>query len=46
VCSSDLVCDGQLEHNDHVLAPEERASGRRIMICVSRITGGTVKLDL
>ncbi len=41
-----IVCDGQLEHNDHFLAPEERASGRRIMICVSRITGGTVKLDL
>lgn len=41
-----IACDGLLEHNDHFLAPEDRASGRRIMICVSRITGSTVTLDL
>ena len=31
-----LDLDGELQHNDHYLSPEVRASGSRIMPCVSR----------
>ncbi|HML41426.1 MAG: oxidoreductase [Hyphomicrobium zavarzinii] len=39
-------CDGFIEHNDHYLSEAEKASGRKIMICVSRISGDAVTLDL
>ncbi|MCA3555393.1 PDR/VanB family oxidoreductase [Aestuariivirga sp.] len=46
-CETGVVsCDGGLEHNDHFLEPDEKASGKKIMICVSRITGNAVTLDL
>jgi len=46
-CETAVVsCDGELEHNDHFLEPEDKASGKKIMICVSRIKGSAVTLDL
>jgi dimethylamine monooxygenase subunit B len=39
-------CDGPLEHNDIFLEPEDKASGKKIMICVSRIKGKEISLDL
>ncbi len=39
-------CDGALEHNDIFLEPEDKASGKKIMICVSRIKGKEIVLDL
>jgi hypothetical protein len=41
-----ISCDGTLEHNDHYLEPEDKASGRKIMICVSRLKGQEIVLDL
>ena len=42
VCGS----DGELVHNDHYLTDDERQSGRKIMICVSRLKGRELVLDL
>jgi ferredoxin-NADP reductase len=39
-------CDGFIEHNDHYLTDAEKAAGRKIMICVSRISGDAIALDL
>jgi len=41
-----LSCDGTLEHRDHYLTDEERQAGGKIMICVSRIKGSRLELDL
>jgi ferredoxin-NADP reductase len=30
------VLEGEVEHRDHVLTPQERADGRKILTCVSR----------
>lgn len=40
-----LAADGVLEHNDHWLTAEQKASGTKIMPCVSRCRGGTLVLD-
>jgi ferredoxin-NADP reductase len=42
------VCEaeGELLHNDHYLSEEERRSGKKIMICVSRFKGRELVLDL
>ncbi len=46
-CETGVIsCDGTLEHNDHYLEPEDKASGRKIMICVSRLKGREIVLDL
>jgi ferredoxin-NADP reductase len=48
-CESAIVsCDGTIEHNDHFLSDAEKASGGKIMICVSRLknAGGRIVLDL
>jgi ferredoxin-NADP reductase len=46
-CETNVIaCDGTIEHNDHFLEPEDRASGRKIMICVSRVNGSGITLDL
>jgi dimethylamine monooxygenase subunit B len=46
-CRTDIAaCDGQLIHNDHFLTDEEKASGRHLMICVSRFEGKKLALDL
>lgn len=40
------ACSGTIEHNDHFLSDAEKASGTKIMICVSRTDGGKLGLDL
>ncbi|GLZ02604.1 ferredoxin [Actinomadura sp. NBRC 104412] len=40
------VLDGEPDHRDSVLTPEERASGEFMMICVSRARGDRLVLDL
>lgn len=40
------ACDGYIEHNDHYLSEAEKASGKKIMICMSRISGDSISLDL
>ncbi|MEQ1577354.1 MAG: PDR/VanB family oxidoreductase [Hyphomicrobium sp.] len=47
MCETAVVsCSGSLKHNDHYLSDEEKASGKKIMICVSRIEGANLVLDL
>ena len=41
-----LAVDGTIQHNDHYLSDDERASGKKIMICVSRLEGSRLILDL
>jgi len=41
-----LSADGELDHMDHYLTPEEKGAGRQIMICVSRLKGRVLELDL
>ncbi|OYX20943.1 MAG: ferredoxin--NADP(+) reductase [Rhodobacterales bacterium 32-66-9] len=38
-------CDGTILHRDIWLSPEEQASGRKIMPCVSRFEGATLVID-
>lgn len=38
-------CDGTILHRDHWLSPEEHATGRKIMPCVSRFEGRTLVID-
>ena len=48
-CETHVVsCNGEIEHNDHFLTADEKASGGKIMICVSRLqtAGGRLILDL
>lgn len=46
-CECDVVeADGDIEHNDHWLTPEQRASQKKIMPCVSRFTGSRLVLNL
>jgi ferredoxin-NADP reductase/predicted pyridoxine 5'-phosphate oxidase superfamily flavin-nucleotide-binding protein len=40
------VLDGEPEHRDSVLTREERTSGRKMCICVSRAHGERLELDL
>ena len=47
MCETQVIsCKGSLHHNDHYLTDEEKASGKKIMICVSRIDGSNLVLDL
>lgn len=41
-----LGCDGKIQHYDHYLSDDEKSEGRKIMICVSRIDGKKITLDL
>lgn len=46
-CETAVVsCDGSLQHNDVYLTDDEKASGRKIMVCVSRFEGKVLALDL
>ncbi len=46
-CRTDVVsCDGELVHNDHFLSPQEQASGKVIMPCVSRARCRKLVLNL
>ncbi|AOZ68856.1 ferredoxin--NADP(+) reductase [Rhodobacter xanthinilyticus] len=40
------ACHGRIEHHDHWLSDEEKASQTKIMPCVSRFVGETLTLDL
>ncbi|WP_432855255.1 PDR/VanB family oxidoreductase [Amycolatopsis sp. CA-161197] len=40
------VLDGEVEHRDSVLTEEERASGKSMMICVSRARSARLVLDV
>ena len=40
------VLEGEIEHRDSVLTPEERADGETMMICVSRANCSRLVLDL
>lgn len=45
-CETNVIgYDGKFLHNDHWLSDEERASGQKIMPCVSRFEGKTLVLD-
>lgn len=47
MCETAVIsCTGTLQHNDHYLPDEDKASGKKIMICVSRIDGTDLVLDL
>lgn len=39
-------CDGPIQHNDHYLTDAEKAGGKKIMICLSRIEGNSITIDL
>jgi ferredoxin len=41
-----LDCDSSLLHNDLFLSQADRDSGRKIMPCVSRVTGGCITVNL
>jgi ferredoxin-NADP reductase len=46
-CETAVVSrDGSLIHNDHYLGQRDRESGAKIMICVSRLRGCELVLDL
>jgi ferredoxin-NADP reductase len=40
------VLDGEIEHRDSVLTPDDREAGTTMMICVSRAAGPHLVLDL
>ena len=45
-CETDVCeADGTFEHNDHWLSDAEKASGRKIMPCVSRFRGARLVID-
>ena len=41
-----LRCNGDIEHHDIFLEQEDKDSGKKIMICVSRLKGQEITLDL
>lgn len=45
-CETDVLrCDGHIEHNDHWLSDDQKASNTKIMPCVSRFRGAALVLD-
>lgn len=47
LCAVDVLeAEGQIDHRDVFLSPEERAEGRRLCACVSRFTGGRALIDI
>lgn len=45
-CETDVLgCDGAIRHNDHWLTEAQKASGQKIMPCVSRFEGRSLVLD-
>jgi ferredoxin-NADP reductase len=45
VCSTPVI-EGEIDHRDYFLSDSEKASGKVMQICVSRIKGGRLVLDL
>ena len=41
-----LDAEAVIDHRDVFLSAEEKAEGRRMCACVSRLTGGTAKIDI
>lgn len=41
-----FVLDGECDHRDSLLSADERASGKTMMICVSRARGQRIVLDM
>ena len=41
-----ISCQGTLLHNDHYLSAADKASGQKVMPCVSRFEGASLVLDL
>jgi len=47
ICATKVMeHDGELQHHDNYLSPEKKASGDQMCICVSRVKGGRVVLDM
>jgi vanillate O-demethylase ferredoxin subunit len=47
LCITEVVsCDGSLDHRDRFFTEEERAAGKQMTICCSRIKGRVLELDL
>lgn len=45
-CETNVIrCDGHIHHHDHWLSQDEKASGTKIMPCVSRFEGKSLVLD-
>ena len=45
-CETEIVeLDGEVDHRDHWLEPEEQESGTKIMPCVSRFLGNSLVID-
>ena len=40
-----ISCDGEIQHEDHWLDDDERASGQKIMPCISRFSGQKLVID-
>ncbi|MGD9919866.1 MAG: 2Fe-2S iron-sulfur cluster-binding protein [Pseudorhodoplanes sp.] len=46
-CETAVVsCEGSILHYDHYLTEEEKQAGQKIMLCVSRLKGSRITLDL
>jgi ferredoxin len=46
-CETEVIsCTAKLLHTDHYLSDAEKASGKKMMICVSRFEGAHLVLDL
>jgi vanillate O-demethylase ferredoxin subunit len=45
LCATTVV-SGDIDHRDYVLSEGDRAQGRQMCICVSRVRGGELVLDL
>lgn len=46
-CETAVIAhEGAIEHNDHYLTDEEKATNRKIMICVSRLVGRSLTIDI
>lgn len=41
-----IVLEGEVDHRDHVLGPDEQASNAKMMICCSRARSASLTLDL
>jgi hypothetical protein len=40
------IVDGEVEHRDSVLSPEEQSANRTMMVCVSRAACERITLEL
>jgi vanillate O-demethylase ferredoxin subunit len=45
VCSTPVI-EGDIDHRDYFLSDSEKASGKVMQICVSRVRSGRLVLDL